>query len=172
MNAQKSLCQQKLWERGGSLSACIASRVLRLSIPFWPHSGHGATWSFAPWCDNCVILLMPLKFLTDVFIFICALFRIFRHCLKWETQTYQYVCPSQIFKIPEKQPSPHLQRDCCPRKSLLGWERPWGTDSHLPPPHTPCGALEKGPCRPCHASASPASPPRTCRPWAASSSCE
>lgn len=110
--------------------------------------------------------------ISEVFIFIGALFRIFCHCLKWETQTYQCVCPSQLFKMSEKQPIPHLQRDCCPRKSLLGWERPWGTDSHLPPPHTPCGALEKGPCRPCHASASPASPPRTCRPWAASSSCE
>lgn len=82
------------------------------------------------------------------------------------------VCPSQLFQMAEKQPSPHSPRDCWPRQSLLGWERSWGADSHLPPPpHTPwCPGARAMPTLPCQHS--PASPPRACCPWAASSSYE
>lgn len=56
------------------------------------------------------------------------LFHIFHLCPKWETLVYQCVCPSQLFQMAEKQLTPHSQRDCWPGKSLLGWERSWGTE--------------------------------------------
>lgn len=70
-------------------------------------------------------------------------FLIFHRCLKWEAKMDQCVCPLQLFQMAEKEPTPHSQRDCWPRKSLLGWERSWGTDSHLPPPHTVCCPRER-----------------------------
>lgn len=58
---------------GRSLSACTASHVLHLSVPFWPHSGHGARWGFPLRCDNSVLLLC-FKNLYPIYLFLFLCF--------------------------------------------------------------------------------------------------
>lgn len=62
------------------------------------------------------------------------------------------VCPSQLFQMAEKQPSPHSPRIVDPGRVCWDGKGPEGLTATFLLLLILRGALEQGPCRPCHAS--------------------
>lgn len=162
---------QKMGGKGKSLSVCLTPHALHLSISFWPHSGYRARWIFAFLHDNSMAVIL-LRFSVRIydwsiylFLFVCFSASSVTISCGWPKCISEFV-PHSSSKWQRKSPIPiykgilTLGRVCWAGKGPEGLTAAFLLFTvHVVPWRNGCAV-------PCHASPSPASPPRTGRLWA------